>query len=811
MKILEAVQQTARRAGGAHTRQRGTEAFDQAIKDWSVAEHPQRVLRRMEQLGLQQEARKLARSMSSGKDNVAFNPLERIIGQSQLMSSFFLPLGAERTRAVGRIVTPSGKGIGTGFLISSKLLMTNNHVIENERNAAACSIEFDYVCRFDGGFSATQVFRLLPGEFFLTSVTRNELNLDYTIVAVEPVNSRGEELAGRGSIPLVPTMGDLTVLEWANIIQHPGGDPQQVALRDNKVVKSLEHFIHYEADTQPGSSGSPVFNDQWQLAALHHSGVPDEKEPGVYRLRNGGEWDARVPQPYVEQLQMWAKVNWLSNEGVRINSIIMDARSRLQDDPVHLALFNEAVGEYVPAFLERTLSLQRGEAGQPTGAASTAEDATEALSSEAAWLIQLPGEKMIITKPNGWYECEKELGKGTFGVTYLARDAQVHSRYVVIKLLLDPAGRGFDDPSFKEMFERETKALAQINDLHVVRIDDYGWMPDGRPFIVMQHVEGKTLRAVMDGQAMKPQRAARIVSQLAGALSAVHNAGVVHRDLKPENVMIQSSFEEESAILIDFGVAKVDVTKRKGSPATGSTPGSIAGTPVYMAPEQLRGHPVFASDVWALGVVAYELVTGRRPFSVTEVDTLDAVSARSFPKPRDMCPELSEAAEVVILKALSYEPADRYQQAHEMGQAFLQAVREPVREPVREDIPPPVPSPLVPFVLSDPPKTIPELLQRCQVLFKPLEEFRDPESLNAFLSMRELRSGQKCVGHGTRLEFDQLLVCLYSSGRYRGQALNDVLSELASRYKEDHRGEECEQLKNSLSRLLKQQSTLISR
>lgn len=354
MKILDAVQQTTRRAGGGHTRQRGTEAFEQATKFWRAAERPERVLRRMQQLGLKREALTLSRSMSSGNGLVDFNPLERIIGQNQLMSSFFLSLGAERARAVGRILTETGVGVGTGFLISSRLLMTNNHVIRNDLIAAHCSIEFDYVRRFDGRFGATQLFRLLPEEFFLTSVTHDDLNLDYTIVAVEPVNLQGQKLAGRGSVPLVSTLGDLTVLEWANIIQHPGGEPQQVALRDNKVVKSLDHFIHYEADTQPGSSGSPVFNDQWQLVALHHSGVPDEVRPGVYRLRNGNEWDSRSPLPYAEQLQKWSKVNWLSNEGVRINSIIADAQSRLGSDAARRALFNEALQENASPLLERT-------------------------------------------------------------------------------------------------------------------------------------------------------------------------------------------------------------------------------------------------------------------------------------------------------------------------------------------------------------------------------------------------------------------------------------------------------------------------
>ncbi len=761
MNILDAVQQTTRRAGGGHTRRRGTEAFKQATKDWGAAERPERVLRRLEQLGLQPEASTLLRSMSNGKSPVGFNPLERIIGQNQLMSSFFLSLGAERARAVGRIVTQTGGGVGTGFLISPRLLMTNNHVIENERIAARCRVEFDYVRRFDGGFGATQLFSLLPAEFFLTSVTRDDLNLDYTIVAVEPVNSRGEELAERRCIPLVSTLGDVAVLEWANIIQHPGGDPQQVALRDNKVVKSLDHFIHYEADTQPGSSGSPVFNDQWQLAALHHSGVPDEEQPGVYRLQNGQEWDTRLPLPYEEELRMWSKVKWLSNEGVRINSIIEDARSRLGGDAVRLARFNEAVQENASPWIVRNEGLGQGGIDPPAAAESTPE----------------------VTKLNERYEVERELGRGGFGVAYLARDIRFNRRSVVIKVLLEA------DASFRTMFERETGALASINHPHVVRVYDYGSTPEGQPFIVMQYIEGTTLRVAMRGQAMAPERAARIISQLGSALSAVHGAGVVHRDVKPENVMLQPSYDDEFAILIDFGIAKVDVAREGRSERE-----TLAGTPVYMAPEQRRGNPVPASDIWALGVVAYELVTGQRPFSAVDL----AMPKDAPVEPRTLCPALPKVAQAVILKALSYEPAQRYTHAHEMGQAFLRAVLEGD---------PPVPHPL-----SDPPppdsESPTELLRRCQELFKLFDEFRDPESLRAFFSIAELIAGQKCVALAARLELDQLLYCLYRSGRdYPGQALVDVLSVLASRYRDDFRGKQCELVGSSLRRLLERPST----
>jgi len=347
MNIQSVIQQATQRAGRGYTRKRDTEAFKRSARNWRAVEKPERILSRMDQLGLHQEMVQLASSMAAGRSLDAFNPLERIIGQSQLMSSYFLHLGAERARAIGRIVTEGGVGFGTGFLISTRLLMTNNHVLENEGIAARCRVQFDYVVRSDGTIGATQIYRLVPSEFFLTSLAAPDPNLDYTIVAVELVNSQGAELVRRGYIPLIATSGKLVVQDLANIIQHPGGEPQQVALRDSKVVESLEHFLRYEADTQPGSSGSPVFNDQWQLAALHHSGVPEEVRPGVYRLVDGGEWDTRQPLSREQQLKIAARVKWIANEGVRISSIVRNVQARLRDDASRLALFEEAVRERV--------------------------------------------------------------------------------------------------------------------------------------------------------------------------------------------------------------------------------------------------------------------------------------------------------------------------------------------------------------------------------------------------------------------------------------------------------------------------------
>ncbi|MBV8855785.1 MAG: trypsin-like peptidase domain-containing protein [Acidobacteria bacterium] len=386
MNVLDAIRQTTRRSGGGQTRRRDTDEFERSTRDWRSVEQPERVLSRMERLGMHREVLTLTSSMERGEPFPGFNPLEAVIGRSQLISSLFLPLGAERTRAVGRIVAHNGGGYATGFLISPRLLMTNNHVIERDGIAAGCRVEFDYVRHPDGRIGATQVFNLLPGEFFLTSETRDGVNLDYTIVAVEAVNRYGEFLAARGSIPLSATPGVLLVKESANIIQHPGGDEQQVALRDNKVVESLEHFIRYEADTKTGSSGSPVFNDQWQLAALHHSGVPETVRPGVYRLRDGGEWDARPPLPYHKQEQMSARVKWVSNEGVLVSSIVADARARLAGDATRRALFEEAVRDDASPLGERGGGVCQEVFRQPVAAP---ELLPQAAQGSVTWTIPL--------------------------------------------------------------------------------------------------------------------------------------------------------------------------------------------------------------------------------------------------------------------------------------------------------------------------------------------------------------------------------------------------------------------------------------
>jgi serine/threonine protein kinase len=271
----------------------------------------------------------------------------------------------------------------------------------------------------------------------------------------------------------------------------------------------------------------------------------------------------------------------------------------------------------------------------------------------------------------GRYVVEREIGRGGLGIVYLARDTHLRSRPVVIKTMLGAQGRTVDDDWFREKFEKEIEALVRINHPGVVGVFDAGQMPDGQPFFVMQYVEGENLRSAMRGRWMELKRAARIIRQVGYALSAAHEMGVTHRDLKPENVMLQTLRSGEEIVrLIDFGIATVrDLQAGELNQKT-----RVAGTIPYMAPEQLRGEPLPASDIWALGVIAYEMITGQLPFHADNVFVLDEMQRAGVDAlPKTLRPELPLEAQAVILRALVYDQKGRYKNAHEMGEEFMRA------------------------------------------------------------------------------------------------------------------------------------------
>jgi eukaryotic-like serine/threonine-protein kinase len=286
---------------------------------------------------------------------------------------------------------------------------------------------------------------------------------------------------------------------------------------------------------------------------------------------------------------------------------------------------------------------------------------------------RLPSQDELIGQIlNGRYLIQNEIKRGGMGVVYLALDQQLHSRPVVIKVLLEEA---FQSEYVVQKFRQEVEALSRIDHPGIVGIIDAGELENGKPFIIMQYVEGVTLRSAISPEGMNLERAAELLKQIGRALAAAHNRGILHRDLKPDNIMLQNlGHGEEQVKIIDFGIAKVKDSVIAPSTSLNLSPGTVA----YMAPEQLNGRPITAAtDIYALGAITYEMVTGRKPFNPeTGFELLQMQQSGVRVKPADLRPSLPGKAQDVILKALSFAPVDRYPTPREFADAFAAAIAE---------------------------------------------------------------------------------------------------------------------------------------
>ncbi len=298
-----------------------------AAKKILEADSPERIQKRFGHLQINDKAVKaitasglsfaaVATPAAGATDSVV---LERILGLSDLMGIFFFELGLRISRSIGRIsvrgATGALLGYGTGFLVSPKLLITNNHVLGSAAEASHSLAEFNYQVGYQGQISPSVFFPLAPQDFFLTNA-----ELDYTLVAVRD-QQPGAALASFGWNRLIGETGKAIIGESLNIIQHPNGEPKQVALRANELIDVLDDFLHYKTDTAPGSSGSPVFNDQWEVVALHHSGVPKRDAAGNILTRDSQIWESWMGEH---------RIDWLANEGARISKIVQ----HLQNQPL---------------------------------------------------------------------------------------------------------------------------------------------------------------------------------------------------------------------------------------------------------------------------------------------------------------------------------------------------------------------------------------------------------------------------------------------------------------------------------------------
>jgi len=265
----------------------------------------------------------------------------------------------------------------------------------------------------------------------------------------------------------------------------------------------------------------------------------------------------------------------------------------------------------------------------------------------------------------GPYEILGGLGAGGMGEVYRARDPRLQ-RTVAIKVL--PAAVSAD-PARRQRFEHEARAAGQLNHPNVLAVYDVGDR-EGVPYLVAELLEGETLRERLQAGALPVRKAADHALQVARGLAAAHDKGIVHRDLKPENLFLT---KDGLVKILDFGLARLERTPEPGSEATatvtsGTDPGTVMGTVGYMSPEQVRGEPAdHRSDLFALGAVLYEMLTGARAFHRdTSVETLNAIlkeEPAEFPPDRQIPPALDR----VIRHCLEKKPEDRFQSARDLA------------------------------------------------------------------------------------------------------------------------------------------------
>ncbi|HWS27053.1 MAG TPA: alpha/beta fold hydrolase [Xanthomonadales bacterium] len=284
-------------------------------------------------------------------------------------------------------------------------------------------------------------------------------------------------------------------------------------------------------------------------------------------------------------------------------------------------------------------------------------DSAEPLRYESS-----PARRAVAVKPGdriGRYEVLSVLGAGGMGKVYLARDTQL-DRKVALKLL---SGKFTRNGEWLRRFVREARAISALNHPNILIIHEVG-EADGHHYIATEHIEGQTLRALLVAARMRLVDALGIGVQIAGALDAAHSAGIVHRDIKPDNIMVRP---DGYVKLLDFGLAKLVHGVDADIDRLHTTPGMILGTVSYMSPEQARGHAVDArGDVFSLGVVLYEMLAGRAPFTGSSASDIMAAILERQPQPLSQVFAGAPAElERIVGKALRKEREQRYQTTRE--------------------------------------------------------------------------------------------------------------------------------------------------
>jgi len=258
--------------------------------------------------------------------------LEGIVAEDDSVWLSFLSRGRAAARPVGRVVSlqppAPAVAIGTGVLIAPGLLLTNNHVLPSAEDAAEMGVQFGFEYDDEGSERPYETCRFLPDRCFWT----NE-ELDFSVVAVADL--RGYPPGKKyGTVRLIEQTGKALKAEVVNVVHHPGGDRKRLSIRENRIVAEDDLWVRYTSDARRGSSGAPVFNDQWEMVALHHGGIPRRDADGVALNRAG--------EPWTRDMGEEAKA-YTANEGARVSRIVRRLRDAVLDPPAR-ALIDEALG-----------------------------------------------------------------------------------------------------------------------------------------------------------------------------------------------------------------------------------------------------------------------------------------------------------------------------------------------------------------------------------------------------------------------------------------------------------------------------------
>jgi eukaryotic-like serine/threonine-protein kinase len=260
-------------------------------------------------------------------------------------------------------------------------------------------------------------------------------------------------------------------------------------------------------------------------------------------------------------------------------------------------------------------------------------------------------------KKIGRYRIISELGRGAMGVVYKADDPNLDRTVALKTISLDKDAEGRAD--YQKRFMLEAKAAGKLNHANIVTTYDFGEV-DGMAYLAMELLEGTDLRKRVQQGPIPPIEAVEIACQIAEGLAYAHGRGIVHRDIKPANIMLP---ERGPAKIMDFGLARMRLADHKTST------GIVLGTPRYMSPEQISGQPVdHRSDIFSLGIVLWEMLTGKRLFSGTEMAQVShSITYDEHEPPTRVNPELPAMLDFVVARALKKDPAVRYQDADEMA------------------------------------------------------------------------------------------------------------------------------------------------